>query len=131
MCCWAFQGEFTPHHQPQDSEYWVYPSEQQYYNAMKVRRWRIKQVFRVMECVVAHTCCCASVLVLSQQKKGYSPEERDMSVILAIHNLVNEQGWSKIKEWEREKGCENPKLLRFMGRPKDISPKARLRSLIG
>lgn len=54
-----------------------------------------------------------------------------MNVILAIHNLVNEQGWSKIKEWEKEKGCENPKLLRFMGRPKDISPKARLRSLFG
>lgn len=30
------QSDFTPKHQPQGAEKWVYPSEQQYYNAMKV-----------------------------------------------------------------------------------------------
>jgi hypothetical protein len=57
------------------------------------------------------------------QRKGFSPTEEDVPVILAIHNLVNEQGafvthaykpqsstvfggsgWSKILEWERMKG---------------------------
>ena len=84
--------EVTPSHQPTGVDKWVYPSEQQYFNAMK--------------------------------RKGYNPEERDISVILAIHNLVNEQGWTKIKEWESLRGNLNPKLKSFTGRPKDISPKA-------
>lgn len=29
------KGEFTPDHQPKLNDKWVYPSEQQYYNAMK------------------------------------------------------------------------------------------------
>lgn len=54
-----------------------------------------------------------------------------MPVILAIHNMVNEQGWSRIREWEALRGCADPKLKKFTGRPKDISPKAFFRSLIG
>lgn len=34
---WTVQGDFTPKHQPAEADKWVYPSEQQYYNAMKVR----------------------------------------------------------------------------------------------
>jgi hypothetical protein len=30
------KGDYSPEHQPENSEKWVYPSEQQYYNAMKV-----------------------------------------------------------------------------------------------
>ena len=90
------KSEFSPTHQPKGVESWVYPSEQQYFNAMK--------------------------------KKGYNPNEEDVGVILAIHNMVNEQGWSQIKEWEAMRGCANPRLKRFMGRPKDLSPKARLLS---
>ena len=66
------------------------------------------------------------------QRKGYDPDAQDVPVILAIHNLVNEQGWAKIKQWEALRKPEaTPKLLRFTGRPKDISPKAFLRSLVG
>jgi hypothetical protein len=36
LCLW--QSDFTPKHQPEGTEKWVYPSEQQYFNAMKVRR---------------------------------------------------------------------------------------------
>lgn len=91
------RGSYRPAHQPEPQqqngiEKWVYPSEQQYYNAMR--------------------------------RKGYSPQERDMSVVLLIHNLVNEQGWAQIKEWENYRGNDQPKLLRFTGRPNDISPKA-------
>mmetsp|Transcript_36390 Transcript_36390/g.34414 ORF Transcript_36390/g.34414 Transcript_36390/m.34414 type:complete len:249 (-) Transcript_36390:129-875(-) len=93
------KSSFTPGHQFAGVDRWVYPSEQQYYNAMK--------------------------------RKGYNPDEGDMPVILAIHNIVNEQGWTKVKEWESLRGCEKPKLKQFLGRPKDISPKAYLLSLIG
>jgi cytochrome c heme-lyase len=65
------------------------------------------------------------------KRKGYNPPERDINVILAIHNLVNEQGWSKIKEWEAMRGCSEPKLKQFRGRPKDITPKAYFRSFLG
>lgn len=93
------KGDFNPAHQIASVDLWVYPSEQQYFNAMK--------------------------------RKGYNPTENDVPVILAIHNLVNEQGWSKIREWEALRGYSAPKLKQFSGRPKDISPKAFLRSLIG
>ena len=66
------QSDFTPAHQPGDKENWVYPSQQQYYNAMK--------------------------------RKGYNPAEEDVAVVLQIHNIVNEKGWSQIKEWEALRG---------------------------
>ena len=93
------KSEYTPAHQPSGIDRWVYPSEQQYFNAMK--------------------------------RKGYDPPEQDIPVILTIHNVVNEQGWSKIKEWESLRGITDPKLKQFMGRPKDISPKAFIMSLFG
>ena len=91
--------ENSPAHQPEGVDNRVYPSEQQYYNAMK--------------------------------KKGYNPPAEDIPVILAIHNSVNEQGWTKILEWEAFRGCREPKLKRFMGRPNDLSPKARLLTFMG
>ena len=83
---------YRPEHQPNNQDKWVYPSEQQYYNAMK--------------------------------KKGYNPDMKDVPSILFIHNMVNEQGWRKVKEWESIRGIDEPKLKKFQGRPKDISPKA-------
>ena len=94
------KGEISPQHQPENEEKWVYPSEQQYFNAMK--------------------------------RKGYEPAEHDVPVILAIHNLVNERGWSDVKKWEVISGCTTePKLKQFLGRPKDISPKAYFLSMFG
>lgn len=94
------KGGFSPSHQPKQSiGKWVYPSEQQYYNAMK--------------------------------RKGYNPSEADVSSILAVHNVVNERSWREILKWESFRGCEDPKLLRFVGRPKDLSPKAQLLTFLG
>jgi cytochrome c heme-lyase len=91
--------EFTPHHQPDEAKKWVYPSEQQYYNAMR--------------------------------RKGYNPDAKDVPAVLSIHNIVNEQGWSKIKAWEAFRGCDSPRLVKFCGRPQDLSPKAYFMNLIG
>jgi cytochrome c heme-lyase len=93
------KSDFTPTHQPNipndksNNNLWVYPSEQQYYNAMK--------------------------------NKGYSPPEKDISAILAIHNSVNERGWEEVVEWEAFRGFPKPRLKRFEGRPKDFTPKAK------
>ena len=65
------------------------------------------------------------------KRKGYNPSENDVPIVLAIHNLANEQGWRQIKEWEILAGCSEPKLKRFIGRPKDLSPKAFFLNLIG
>jgi len=84
-----------------DGSTWVFPSPQRFYNAMT--------------------------------KKGWSPREEDMAWIVSIHNTVNEQTWARVMEYERmhEKACSQPKLVRFRGRPGDLSPKARIMSWFG
>lgn len=83
-------------------ETWVYPSPQRFYNSMK--------------------------------KKGWDPSERDMDVVVSIHNSVNEQCWRQVRQWEKacHPECELPlKLVRFRGKPDELSIKARLRSYFG
>lgn len=106
---------------------WEYPSPQQMYNAML--------------------------------RKGYddTPEDAVESMV-AVHNFLNEGAWEEIEGWEERfsrglsygwqicrKGEEEfvksgltnqaqlsrPKLLRFQGRPKDMTPKAKILKLIG
>jgi len=72
---------------------WVYPSEQQFFNAVR--------------------------------KKGWETSEENMVAVVQIHNAVNERSWEQVKRWEKEThNCEDPQLLKFEGRPKDMSPKA-------
>ncbi|KAI9496266.1 cytochrome c/c1 heme-lyase [Zychaea mexicana] len=84
-----------------EEQKWIYPSEQMFFNAMRRKNW--------------------------------NPEERDMSVVVPIHNAVNEMAWMKILEWEKmhQTECNQPKLVKFQGRPKEITPKARLWSWFG
>ena len=87
----------TPSHQPENSSKWVYPSEQQFYNAMI--------------------------------KKGHRPSSEDVPTILKIHNAVNEKSWTEVLNVEKalhpyNENSSPPQLLRFLGRPKDLSPKA-------
>lgn len=67
----------------------------------------------------------------AMKRKGYNPREDDVPIILAIHNTVNERAWSQVREWEALAGYPDPKLKRFEGRPKDISPKAHFLNLLG
>ncbi|OQR92367.1 cytochrome c1 heme lyase [Achlya hypogyna] len=97
-------GSYVPAHQKEGQETWQYPSEQQYFNAMK--------------------------------RKGWDPQERDMKVIVSIHNTINEKGWAEVVEMEKTLHADayvnaEPKLVRFMGRPKDLTPKARLLNVFG
>lgn len=84
---------------------WVYPSPQMFYNSL-----------------------------VRKNKLGEATES-DMESVVALHNNMNEKTWAKVIEWEE---VLNPsgnddggsKLLKFMGRPSDLSPKARLKNLL-
>lgn len=65
----------------------------------------------------------------AMRRKNWQPAEEDMNAIVAIHNATNERVWSLIRMWEAEQGCAEPRLVRFRGRPKDYSPKARILNL--
>jgi cytochrome c heme-lyase len=86
------QSEENPHHQQtaEGAGNWVYPSEQQVFNAMKRKGWE-------------------------------GIEEESMPSFLQIHNSVNERSWSQLCEWE---SSDNIQLVRFQGRPNDLTPKA-------
>ena len=89
----------VPAHQPTNSSQWMYPSEQQFYNAMR--------------------------------KKGYNPPIEAIPSVLKIHNAVNERSWMQVRKWEKElHNNEEPKLVKFVGRPKDLSPKAFFNSRV-
>jgi len=91
----------APHHQPEPSSEnanWIYPSEQQFYNALRRKG--------------------------SVTASDSSTVESSIPYILRIHNEVNEGGWGKVKEWESMRGNPNPRLVRFEGRPNDLSPRA-------
>ncbi|KAI9893708.1 MAG: holocytochrome c synthase [Vezdaea aestivalis] len=108
---------------------WVYPSPQQMYNAML--------------------------------RKGYTDtDETAVESMVNVHNFLNEGAWGEIIEWERrfsgglatgwrncrrgedgslaganisveENNVAQPRLLRFMGRPKDMTPKATMLQILG
>lgn len=82
-------------------EKWVYPSPSSFFNAL-VRKER-------------------------------DPNPVDMPVVVPIHNAVNERVWEQVLEWERAAGAPEggSKLVSFVGRPKDYSPRARWKTLIG
>ena len=103
---------------------WEYPSPQQMYNAML--------------------------------RKGHddTPEDAVESMV-AVHNFLNEGAWAEIEGWEARfskglgngwqicrRGEENyhempewkgdrPRLMRFMGRPGELTPKVWMMSLLG
>mmetsp|Transcript_10331 Transcript_10331/g.28522 ORF Transcript_10331/g.28522 Transcript_10331/m.28522 type:complete len:284 (-) Transcript_10331:2066-2917(-) len=87
----AAAAKKAPHHQHDESDsHWVYPSEQQFYNAMRRKGW------------------------------DNVPED-SIPLVLQIHNAVNEGTWQKIMKWE---GTDQIRLVRFEGRPRDLSPLA-------
>ena len=108
---------------------WEYPSPQQMYNALL--------------------------------RKGFTDTDATaVESMVSVHNFLNEGAWAEIVEWERRfggglaKGWEackrgeagsvagadlgpqlddvpQPSLLRFQGRPKDMTPKAAMIQIMG
>ncbi|KAK2043619.1 cytochrome c/c1 heme lyase [Colletotrichum somersetense] len=82
---------------------WIYPSQKMFFDAMK--------------------------------RKGHDARAADMATVVPIHNAVNERAWKEIKEWEKPyiegSACEGPKLHSFLGLSTNMSPKARINTLLG
>ena len=63
-------------------------------------------------------------------RKNHNPQIADMSIVVPIHNAVNERAWQQILSWEdrfhpESKGkCGGVKLISFIGKPKEKSWKA-------
>ncbi|XP_043266736.1 holocytochrome c-type synthase [Venturia canescens] len=89
-----------------EGDFWVYPSQQMFWNAMLRKGWRWK-------------------------KEDIAP--KDMEDIIKIHNANNEQAWQEVLKWEalHARECGNPKLKSFGGKAKDFSPRARIRYWMG
>ena len=67
-------------------------------------------------------------------RKNHSPRESDMSVVVPIHNAVNERAWNEVMKWESGRGgekCGGVKLVTFKGNAGDTSVKARVKMLFG
>jgi cytochrome c heme-lyase len=63
-----------------------------------------------------------------------------MPIVVPIHNAVNERVWEQVMQWEREAVAAEgqqvvesvgSKLVSFVGKPKELSPRARWKTLIG
>ncbi|KXH37608.1 cytochrome c/c1 heme lyase [Colletotrichum salicis] len=82
---------------------WIYPSQKMFFDAMK--------------------------------RKGHDTRAQDMATVVPIHNAVNERAWKEIKEWEAPylegTACDGPKLHSFLGLSTNMSPKARVNTLLG
>ncbi len=91
----------------EDGETWTYPSPQQFYNALK------------------------------RKGKGADVSEQQVDTLVAIHNNMNDVTWQMLLEWEqwhidrKEVADNTPRLAKFMGRPFDLTPKARIKSWLG
>lgn len=87
-------------------DFWVYPSQQMFWNAMLRKGWR-------------------------WEKDELQPQ--DMDNIIKIHNANNEQAWQEVLKWEalHFHECKHPKLKSFGGKATQYSPRARFRALMG
>ncbi|XP_074659918.1 holocytochrome c-type synthase-like [Tubulanus polymorphus] len=85
---------------------WVYPSQQMFWNAMIRKGWRWED-----DALSAN----------------------DMAHIIRIHNANNEHAWQEVLRWEalHARECDDPKLVRFGGKAKEFSPRARIRGWMG
>ena len=89
-----------------EAEFWVYPSQQMFWNAMLRKGWRWKN-------------------------DDISP--KDMDDIIKIHNANNEQAWREVLKWEalHARECGTPRLRSFGGKATTYSPRARIRHWMG
>ena len=70
---------------------------------------------------------------LSRKGKAEDVTEKDAEVIVAIHNNMNERTWDEVMKWEEPhlKKCPRPSLLRFRGRPDELSFQAKWKAMLG
>jgi cytochrome c heme-lyase len=104
--------------QEEKDQFWEYPSEQMFWNAMLRKGWKWEDAIQGKD-----------------DQSGQKFERKDMKNIIKIHNFNNEKAWKEILKWEMAfhlNECPNgPKLKKFGGKAQEFSPRARIRSLMG
>lgn len=82
---------------------WTYPSPQMFYNA------------------------------LVRKNKAEDVDEGDVDSVVMVHNAMNEDTWRRVAQWEKlhRYASGRPMLLRFRGRPDDLTPLAMLNIAMG
>jgi len=72
---------------------------------------------------------------LHRKGKADGVREGDVSMVVTIHNEMNERTWRQLLEWESLHAGEHldgePALRHFMGNPYKLSPKAQLKRALG
>lgn len=71
-----------------------------------------------------------------RKNKVSGSNEEDMETVVKVHNNMNENTWQQVLAWEALYPSPPhpdlaPKLLRFQGRPDELSPKALLKTMLG
>ncbi|KAH9039367.1 cytochrome c/c1 heme-lyase [Lactarius pseudohatsudake] len=65
-------------------------------------------------------------------RKGWETPENEIETMVQIHNFLNEKAWEEVHKWETEVNKdEDLQLVRFKGRPGELSPKARFWLFVG
>jgi len=64
-------------------------------------------------------------------RRNKTAEEETMDSVVHVHNVVNEDSWKQVLEWEIMHECREPSLQRFVGKSEEPSIKARLRQSLG
>src|SRR5690606_24285591 len=74
-----------PKHSPKDESdaYWVYPSEQMFWNAMIRKGWKWQEAIEGKD-----------------DSSGQKFTAEDMSHIIKIRNFNNEMAWREVLKWE-------------------------------
>lgn len=102
----------------ENDQYWVYPSEQMFWNAMLRKGWKWQDAVEGKD-----------------DPKGEKLKQQDLSNIIKIHNANNEMAWQEILKWEMAfhlQDCPHgPRLKKFGGKAQDYSPRARIRHWMG
>lgn len=59
-------------------------------------------------------------------RKGWETPEEHIETMVQIHNFLNERAWDEVVKWEKRVDPSSTiELVRFRGRPGELSPKAR------
>ena len=100
---------------------WLYPSPQMFYNALQ-RKNKLTD----------DSGMNSSGDGDDKEQPTMLLQPQDIESVVAIHNNMNEKTWYKILQWEsivHDKPIHEiePKLLKFQGRPMDLSPKAAMK----
>ncbi|KAK9478243.1 cytochrome c/c1 heme-lyase [Lipomyces japonicus] len=68
-------------------------------------------------------------------RKGHKDtKEEEVPAMVDVHNFLNEGAWSEILKWEEKyakQSKQEPRLLKFTGRPDQLSPRAQLLQFLG